>query len=53
MVALGDETSKRLMKRRGGVKRVKYYAQQETRMGQNKPKNGRWRVLKKDTTVPC
>ena len=25
---------------------LKHHAQQETRMGQNKPRNGRWRVLK-------
>ena len=50
MVTRGDKTSNRLMERRGGAKRVKYYAQQETRTGQNKPRNGRWRVLKKCTT---
>jgi len=26
---------------------VKHHAQQETRMGQNKPRNGRWRVFEK------
>ena len=38
MVALEGGTSNRLMKRRGDAKRIKHYAQQETRMP-NKPAN--------------
>ena len=52
-VAGEDETSNRPMKRRGDEKQGKYYAQQETRMGQNKGRNGQRRALKQCTRVSC